>query len=142
MGEDFEPSYVPEAGSRMAGHRRILVIMAGLAVLGTILLVFFVSIDVAVGFLLGSVLAFINYLWMKRSLSRIFETAIEGQRPRFVGAGYFIRYLILGLFIASIYLSGLLPILPLIFGMALFGFAVTIEGFIGVFSHTFSKREI
>ncbi|MCA1589756.1 MAG: ATP synthase subunit I [Acidobacteria bacterium] len=126
----------------MAGHRRILVIMAGLAVLGTILLVFFVSIDVAVGFLLGSVLAFINYLWMKRSLSRIFETAIEGQRPRFVGAGYFIRYLILGLFIASIYLSGLLPILPLIFGMALFGFAVTIEGFIGVFSHTFSKREI
>ena len=92
--------------------------------------------------MLGSALAFVNYFWLKRSLKTIFDTAAEGQKPRMLAAGYFAEYAVLGLVVAAVYIGNLVPIVALILGLAGFGFAVVLEGFIRIFSGIFSDKEI
>jgi hypothetical protein len=55
---------------------------------------------------------------------------------------YFLRYLVLGLVIAVVYIAGWVPIASLILGMAAFAFATVVEGFIRIFSSIFSSKEI
>jgi hypothetical protein len=47
---------------------------------------------------------------------------------------YFLRYVILAIVVALIYATGLLPTVPVIVGLAAFGFAVVVEGLIRIFS--------
>lgn len=109
-------------------------ILAVLSVGGSIAGAALVSVRFGLGLLVGCVLAFVNYYWMQRSLKKIFSTAAEGEKPRFLGAGYFVRYLAFGCVVAFFYVTDLLPISGLLVGMAGFGFAVLIEGFIRIFN--------
>ena len=113
---------------------RILVILACLGVAGSIVGAALVSARFGLAVLIGSVLSFINYYWMRRSLKAIFDRAREGERPSFLGAGYFIRYIVLAGVVAFIYALDLLPISGILVGMAGFGFAVLVEGSIRAFS--------
>ncbi|MGD9631251.1 MAG: ATP synthase subunit I [Pyrinomonadaceae bacterium] len=113
-------------------NERILVILAVLGVGGSIAGAAAVSARFGLAVLIGCVLAFVNYYWMRHSLKKIFNSAAEGERPRFVGAGYFIRYVVLGCVVAFIYTLDLLPISGILVGMAGFGFAVLVEGFLRV----------
>lgn len=113
-------------------NERILVILAVLSIGGSIAGAALVSARFGLGLLVGCVLAFVNYYWMQHSLKKIFSTAAEGQKPSFLGAGYFIRYIVLGCVVAFFYVTDLLPLSGLLVGMAGFGFAVLIEGFIRV----------
>ena len=110
-------------------------ILAMLSIGGSIGGAALVSARFGLGVLVGCVLAFVNYYWMQRSLKKIFATAAEDRRPSFLGAGYFIRYLVLGAVVAFFYVLELLPISGILVGMAGFGFAVLVEGFIRVFSN-------
>jgi len=120
-------------------HRRILVIMALLGLLGSIAGFAFVSATFGFGVLIGSILAFINYYWLKGSLKRIFDDAAEGEKPKLLALRYFTRYLVLGAFIAVIYATGAVSIVGVILGMAGFGFAVVVDGFIRIFSGIMSE---
>ncbi|HLA94973.1 MAG TPA: ATP synthase subunit I [Pyrinomonadaceae bacterium] len=113
-------------------HGRILVILAVLGILGTIAGMIFHSTRFGLGILVGSGLAFANYYWLKRSLKTIFAAAAEGEKPRMLAGNYFLRYIILGAIVAAIYAGDLLPIVPVILGMAGFGFAVVVEAIIRV----------
>lgn len=113
-------------------NERILVILAVLGVGGSIAGAAAVSARFGLAVLIGCVLAFVNYYWMQHSLKKIFSLAAEGERPRFLGAGYFIRYVVLGCVVAFIYTLDLLPISGILVGMAGFGFAVLVEGFLRV----------
>jgi hypothetical protein len=115
-------------------NERILVLLACLGIIGAIAGAALVSAGFGLAVLIGSVLAFINYYWMKHSLKAIFDRAREGERPSFLGAGYFIRYLVLGGVVAFIYALDLLPISGILVGMAGFGFAILVEGSIRAFS--------
>lgn len=130
----------PSSGSEPPSNGRLLLIMSGVGVLGATAAAIFASPSDGAAFFVGSVLAFVNYLWMKRSLRRIFDASGEaGTRPGFLGAGYFIRYLVLAAVVAVVYASGVLPIVPFMFGLASFGFATVIEGFVRIatgFSNT------
>ena len=107
-------------------------ILAALSVGGSGAGAALVSARFGLAVLIGCVLAFVNYYWMQRSLKKIFAAAAEGEKPRFLGAGYFIRYLVLGCVVAFFYALELLPIAGILVGMAGFGFAVLIEGFLRV----------
>ena len=109
-------------------------ILACLGVGGSIAGAALVSARFGLAVLIGSVLSFINYYWMRRSLKAIFDRAREGERPSFLGAGYFIRYIVLGGVVAFVYALDLLPISGILVGMAGFGFAVLVEGSIRAFS--------
>jgi len=113
-------------------NERILVILAVLGVGGSIAGAAAVSARFGLAVLIGCVLAFVNYYWMRRSLKAIFDLAAVGRKPSFIGAGYFLRYLVLGAVVAFIYALDLLPIAGILVGMAGFGFAILVEGFLRV----------
>ena len=127
MSVDLEPDGPERPLTNEARNDRILVILAVLSIGGSIAGAVLVDARFGLGVLVGCVLAFANYFWMRRSLRAIFATAAEGQRPSFIGAGYFIRYLVLGGIVAFFHVFGLLPIAALLVGMAGFGFAILFE---------------
>jgi hypothetical protein len=127
VSADFEPDDPDQPLTTEARNDRILVILAVLSVGGSIAGAVLVDARFGLGILVGCVLAFANYFWMRRSLRAIFSTAAEGQKPSFVGAGYFIRYLVLGGIVAFFHVFGILPIAAVLVGMAGFGFAILFE---------------
>ncbi len=133
MGDDFEPSADQPEKFRPLSHKRVLVIMAVLGVVGGIACSLFVSLQFGIGVVIGTALAFANYYWLKSSLRKIFSAAESGERPRMLAGKYFLRYVILAAVVAVIYASGLVPIVAVIIGLGGFAFAVVIEGFIRIF---------
>ena len=134
MSEDRDPVDTDQQLTTTPRNERILVILAVLSVGGSIAGAALVSARFGLSLLVGCVLAFVNYYWMQRSLKKIFSKAAEGNKPTFLGAGYFIRYLVLGCVVAFFYVSQLLSVAGILIGMAGFGFAVLIEGFLRVFN--------
>ena len=134
MGEDFEPSVNEPGTVRPLSHERILWIMAAIGIAGGIAGFALSSFRFGLGILVGTALAFANYYWLKSSLRKIFAAAESGERPRMLAGKYFLRYLILAIVVAIIYAADLLPIVPVIVGLAAFGFAVVIEGLIRMVS--------
>lgn len=134
MSEDRDPVDTDQQLTTTPRNERILVILAVLSVGGSIAGAALVSARFGLSLLVGCVLAFVNYYWMQRSLKKIFSKAAEGNKPSFLGAGYFIRYLVLGCVVAFFYVSQLLSVAGILIGMAGFGFAVLIEGFLRVFN--------
>ena len=134
MGDDSEPSVGQTENIRPVSHGRILWLMAVVGLAGGIAGFALSSFRFGLGIIIGTALSFANYFWLKSSLRKIFAAAETGERPRMLAGKYFLRYLILGGVVAVIYASGLVPIVPLIVGLASFGFAVLIEGLIRMVS--------
>jgi hypothetical protein len=124
MSEEIEPSVGPSS------HQRILLIMAALGVAGGVAGAILHSAGFGLGVLIGTALAFANYYWLKISLQKIFKAAESGERPRMLAGRYFLRYIVIGVVVAAIYLTEMVPIIPVILGLAAFGFAVVLEGLI------------
>ena len=142
MSDELEPYDNEKLNLRPPSNRRILWIMGVVGIVGAIAGAAYISAGFAAGVLIGTAFAFINYIWLQRSLKTIFAAAASGEKPRMLVGKYFLRYLVLGLVIAVIYAVGWVPIAALILGMAGFGFATVIEGFIRIFSSVFSGKEI
>lgn len=142
MGAEIEPSVNVYNDARPLSNRRILWLMGVVGAAGSIAGTIFDSIDFGAGILLGTIFAFLNYVWLRSTLVSIFAAAAGGERPRMLVGKYFLRYLAFGTVIAAVYIAGWVPIAALILGMAAFGFAVVIEGFLRIFSTIFSGKEI
>ena len=134
MGEDIEPTAESMEIVQPPSHERILWIMAVLGAAGGIAGFALESFSFGLGILIGTALAFVNYYWLKSSLRKIFSVAESGERPRMLAWKYFLRYIVLAAVVAIIYVTGWVPVVALILGLAGFGFAVVIEGLIRIVS--------
>jgi hypothetical protein len=123
-------------------HRRILSIMAVIVLTGSFLSAFYVSLSFGFGFLIGGVLAFVNYYWLKASLKAVFDRVVTEENPRFSATRYFLRYFFIGAVLAIIYFTKLVSFTAVILGLLSFAFAILIEGLIRIFTAFFNKREI
>ncbi len=124
-------------------HRRILILMAAVIVVGTILGFAYRSPRFGFGFLLGGILAEINYIWLKGALSGIFEKAIrDGKRPKFLISRYLLRYVFVAAALAAVYLSRVVDFPAVLAGLVSLAVAVTIEGIIRLFLIVLNKKEI
>ncbi len=122
-------------------HRRILWLTAAIAVAAAIAGFVFVSQRFGSGLFVGGILSFLNYYWLKVSLKKVFEKIIGGgNSPRFLTANYFPRYLAIGAFLAIVYFTKIVPVVPVLLGLSAFAMAVVVEGLILLFL-SFSKRE-
>ncbi len=142
MSDDVEPTAEAAEIIQPPSHERILWIMAVLGVAGGIAGFAFGSLEFGLGILVGTALAFVNYYWLKSSLRKIFSAAESGERPRMLAGKYFLRYIILAIVVAAIYITKVLPIVAVVLGLAAFGFAVVVEGFIRIFSTLIRTKEI
>ncbi len=124
-------------------HRRILVLMAAVAIFGSVAGFVFVSAQFGLGVIFGGVLSLINYWWLKVSLKKLFEAAIaHGTQPRFLAVRYFVRYATLGAILTVVFLTHTIPVVAVIAGLASFALAIVIEGFIRLFSSFFNSKEL
>ena len=114
-------------------HGRILLIMPILGILGSIAGAVFHSLAFGIGILTGTLLAFVNYYWLQYSLRKVFANAVEGEKPKLSVLRYVSRYLALAAVIAVIYVTGVLPVIPVILGMCTFALAVVVDGIIRIF---------
>jgi hypothetical protein len=144
MSGNFEPVLTETNTIAPLSHRRILWTMAIVVFIAGILCSIFVSWQFSIGFVIGGILAFLNYYWLKVSLKRIFDKAIGsgegGEMPRFLGANYFLRYLAFGAILCVVYFSQIVPIVAVLLGLCVFAVALVIEGLLRILS-SISKRE-
>lgn len=134
MSDDFQPLTTEQPLPPELSHRRILILMAVLIVLGSIFGAIFGSAGFGLGVAIGGLMSFANYFWQKRSTRAIFEQAANGDKPVMLSLRYVLRYLIVGLVVWFIYFTGALPIVAVVLGLAAFAFAVVVEGLIGIFT--------
>src|SRR5829696_7313259 len=134
MSEDSAPSVDQTALIKPVSHGRILGLMAVLGVAAGIAGFAIWSFKFGLGILIGTALAFANYYWLKSSLRKMFAAAESGEPPRMLAVKYFLRYLILAGVVAVFYVTDLIPVVAVIIGLGMFGFAVVIEGLFRIFS--------
>ena len=142
MSEENEPIASGHETVQTLSHRRILAIMAIVGFLGSLLGFIFVDWRLGLGFLIGAVLAFANYFWLKQSLKKIFARVAGGEKPRFLATNYILRYVGFGAVLLLIYLTKTISVIGVILGLTSFAFAILIEGFINIFSSLFNKKDI
>ena len=136
MGEDTPALLGPEPASATISHRRLLVEMAFLIVIGTIIGWLFGGPKFGVGVLFGGALAFGNYFWLKSSTESLFATAFSGGRTPLAAIRFIARYVVLGLVILAFHYTGILPAAALIAGLAAFAMAVVVDGIMSIFRRT------
>lgn len=122
-------------------NSRILVIMAAVGIVGSIVSSFYISPRFGIGIFLGTAAAFANYLWLNHSLSRLFAAAVDGKKPRLSPLRFIGRYFAIGILIAIVYLTKVVPVTAFLLGLAAIAFAVMIEGFIRIFITIFKTKE-
>ena len=134
MSENFDPLTTGEPMPSEISHRGILLKMAAVIVLGSLAGFVFLSAKAGFGVLIGGALSFANYFWQRHSIKAIIDLAVHGERSRFLALRYILRYVVLGLALAVVYLTQTVSIFAVIFGLASFALAVVIEGFARIFS--------
>ena len=140
MSEISEPIAVEQENPASLSHRRILVLMCATTILSGLFGLIFVSTAFGAGVLIGGILSFVNYYWLKFSLKKIFEQAVSGRKPRLLGLRYLLRYVILGAILTIVFLTKVVPVAAVVLGLASFAIAIVIEGFIRIIT-SFSKRK-
>ncbi|MGI8467780.1 MAG: ATP synthase subunit I [Pyrinomonadaceae bacterium] len=140
MSGNSEPVAVEQEKPVSLIHTRILWTMAIIVILGAILSFIFVGAPFGWGILIGGILSFLNYYWLKKSLKDVFSQAAEGGKPSFLTLNYFLRYLGLAVAIWILYEIRIVSVIAVLLGMSAFALAIFIEGLIIIFS-SFSKRE-
>ncbi len=128
MSEEKESWTNEPADIKTLSHTRILVLMGIVAVLLSLYGFIFVTVSFGSGVLIGGILSFVNYYWLKNSLKVVFEQTANEERPRFAGTRYILRYFIFGLVLLLIYLTKTVSVIAIILGLASFAFAIVIEG--------------
>lgn len=139
MSEEFKQTTAEDVPPPIS-HSRVLWIMAVVLVVATIGSLIFATWHITSGLLLGGILSFANYYWLKFALKSVFEKAVEGEKPKFLVGKYILRYFAIGAVIVLVYLTEVISVAAVICGLLTFAAAILIESFILVFIH-FSKRE-
>jgi hypothetical protein len=144
MGEISDPVVTEEKpGATSLSHRRILWVMTIVLIVGIAVSLIFAERNFTFGLIIGGVLAFVNYYWLKLSLKNVFDkmAAAGGEKPRFLVAQYFFRYAALGAIVGVVYFTKIVPVAAVLLGLSSIAPAVVIEGLIRIFTSNSSKRE-
>lgn len=143
MSEISEPVAAEENTTvPLLSQRRILWIMTGVLVFAVAVSLVYAQRNFTFGLIIGGILAFLNYYWLKSSLRNIFDRmAAAGEKPRFLAARYFLRYAALGAFVAVVYITKIAPVVAVLLGLSVIAPAVVVEGLIRIFTSNSSKRE-
>jgi hypothetical protein len=143
MSEATDSNEIVQETATPISNRRILWLMAAVAIFGSAATLIFVSGLFGLGFFIGGILAFLNYYWLKFSLKKMFVETAEGEhRPHYSAARFISRYFTLGAVLAIVFMTRTVPVESVVFGLSSFAFAILIEAFIRIFSFLFRREEI
>jgi len=143
MSEISEPSNGATVKPDDRFIRRILIIMTVLLLASIIVSLFVFEIRVTAGLIVGGLLSFLNFYWLKASLGKMLGMAAAGtSEPKILWLlKYNLRFMSLILVILAVYLSGTVSLIALFGGLLSLAMAILIEGFIQLFLAVFFRRE-
>jgi hypothetical protein len=84
---------------------------------------------VTTGLLLGGALSLLNHHWLRTSVAAMFQTAVEGARPKFKIARYILRYVVVAGVAVIAYKFDVVSLAATLAGMCSFVVAALFEGF-------------
>lgn len=143
MSEDSEQIIEEQPGAvQTLSHKRMLILMAFAALLGSVAGFIFSGLSFGIGVLIGGALSLVNYYWLKRSLKTVFDNAVAGEKPQFLAGRYFLRYLAFGAVLTVVYLTKSVPMVAVLLGLASFALAIIFEAFIRLFNSFSNKKGI
>ncbi|MGI8640678.1 MAG: ATP synthase subunit I [Pyrinomonadaceae bacterium] len=142
MSDNFKSTKDEEDTIVPISHARILWIMAIVLVVAVIGSLIFATWRVTTGLILGGILSFVNYYWLKFALKSVFEKAIEGAKPKFLVGKYILRYFAVGAVVVLVFLTKVISVVAVICGLLAFAAAILIESFILVIIHISKRKEI
>ena len=142
MSEISESTSPVEPTSPPVSFRRILIITAATAIIGSIAGYIFVAPLFGAGVLFGGALCAINYYWLNSSLKNLFAAVTAGGSPGFTAARYIGRYLTLGAILIVVFLTQIVSFVAVIAGLLSFAAAIVIEGLIRLFLAIYKKKEL
>ena len=142
MSDNFKSTKDEEDTIVPISHARILWIMAIVLVVAIIGSLIFATWRVTTGLILGGILSFVNYYWLKFALKSVFEKAIEGAKPKFLVGKYILRYFAVGAVVVLVFLTKVISVVAVICGLLTFAAAILIESFILVIIHISKRKEI
>jgi len=137
MGDHNEPVADEGRSASDLSHRRILIIMTAVIAVGCVFGFVFGSARFGTGVLIGGILSFVNYFWLKGSLRSLFERTAAGGSAGFLAAKYFLRYLAIAAVLALFYAVFAVPATAMLLGLASFAAAVVVEGVLRIFTTSY-----
>ncbi len=135
MGDDFDPLTTGEPAA-LVSHASIRKLMLVISIAAPLGVMAFAGWRAGVAVLLGAMLSFVNYLWLDRSTKAIFRDNTMSS-TFILAAKYVLRYAFLAAVVFAIYLTGALPVVPVILGLGIFAFAVVLQGLKSIISSSF-----
>jgi len=145
MSEISEPSNGEAVKPDTMIIRRILVIKTVLLVLAVTASLFLAGWRVTAGLVIGGLLGFVNFYWLKASLGRMLGQAAATGAPEPTGLWllrYNLRFFALIVVIMAVHLSGVVSLPALLGGLLSLAAAIVVEGFIQLFLAVFRREDI
>ncbi len=133
MSGELTSSNRESDGTNELSHRRILKILILQVFLGTVLGAALHSYGFGAGIFLGGTAAFLNYFWLRSLLRKILENPVETENGGRLATRFVLRYFLIGCLVLIVYLTGIVPVIAVLIGLAGFAIAVVFEGIINIF---------
>lgn len=108
------------------------------AVLGSLLVA---PWRVTTGLMLGGILAFLNYHWLRTALASMFTVNDAAYPPTWNGPRYILRYFLVGAIICAASAVNVVSVGAVIAGLCAFAAALMFEGLVQLFSAIFKQEE-
>jgi len=118
---------------------RTMILTTAIAVLWS---VFFTTLQVTTGLLIGGLLALLNHRWLQTSISAAFGVLVHGQKPRMTLTKYIIRYFIVGVTAFAAYTLGIASLPAIIAGLCTFVVALFVEAIREMYFAIIQREEI
>ena len=133
MGVDLTTSGSEQIAEDVDHHGRLLRIMTVMVIIGALTTGIAISMRFGIGVLVGGIFSVLNFYWLKVTLRKFVDNAANGEPLGMMGVRFILRYFLLGFIVLAVWLTGLLPIISVLFGLAGFALAVVFEGLISIF---------
>lgn len=111
-------------------------------VLAVLWSVFFTSLQVTAGLLIGGLLALLNHRWLQTSISAAFGVLVNGETPRVTLTKYIIRYFVVGMVVFVAYTVGMASLSAMIAGLCTFVVALFVEAIREMYFAIIHREEI
>lgn len=133
MSENAPPNNDESEGAVELSYERVLTLLGFLVLAGSLGTALFVSYRFGAGVFLGGFFSVLNYLWLKSILRRVFETSERSGSAAIMAFKFILRYFAFAAILLIVFITGIVPVIAVLFGLAGFALAVMVEGVLSVF---------
>ena len=133
MGEESTLEESAQSEAVVISYERILALLGLLVAIASVVTMLLVSTRFGIGVAVGGIFSVLNYYWLKSVFRNMFAGGESEPRPGLMAVKFFLRYVLFAVVLLLIYVTGVLPVIAVLIGLAGFALAVMVEGIMSIF---------